>query len=144
MATNGYTVYNQCVIENDEIFSVDLYNNKTKIGVTNKKYDEMTDICNNYYDKLVELGAIVPPKTTEELIAEQNQTIIQMLNKMNAMQEELEGLKNEHQQSKPAVNSKPTKTKPRTNRKTKKLVGESHADVAEHQQPGTSLACIEK
>lgn len=144
MATNGYTVYNQCVIENDEIFSVDLYNNKTKIGVTNKKYDEITDICNGYYDKLVELGAIVPPKTTEELIAEQNQTIIQMLNKMNAMQEELEGLKNEHQQSESAVNSKSTKTKPRANRKTKKLVGESHADVAEHQQPGTSLACIEK
>lgn len=104
MANNtaaAYPIPSQYIIDNDDILSVDFYNNKQKIGVTLKKYQELEDICNTYYDKLVELGAIKKPKTAEELAAEQTEIISQLvdqnkmiLQQMQSMQIEMEALKN--------------------------------------------------
>lgn len=104
MANNtaaAYPIPSQYIIDNDDILSVDFYNNKQKIGVTLKKYQELDDICNTYYDKLVELGAIKKPKTAEELAAEQTEIISQLvdqnkmiLQQMQSMQIEMEALKN--------------------------------------------------
>lgn len=104
MANNtaaAYPIPSQYIIDNDDILSVDFYNNKQKIGVTLKKYQELEDICNTYYDKLVELGAIKKPKTAEELAAEQTKIISQLvdqnkmiLQQMQSMQIEMEALKN--------------------------------------------------
>lgn len=104
MANNtaaAYPIPSQYIIDNDDILSVDFYNNKQKIGVTLKKHQELEDICNTYYDKLVELGAIKKPKTAEELAAEQTEIISQLVdqNKMilqqiQSMQIEMEALKN--------------------------------------------------
>lgn len=99
--TTAYPIPSQYIIDNDDILSVDFYNNKQKIGVTLKKYQELEDICNTYYDKLVELGAIKKPKTAEELAAEQTKIISQLvdqnkmiLQQMQSMQIEMEALKN--------------------------------------------------
>lgn len=99
--TAAYPIPSQYIIDNDDILSVDFYNNKQKIGVTLKKYQELEDICNTYYDKLVELGAIKKPKTPEELAAEQTKIISQLvdqnkmiLQQMQSMQIEMEALKN--------------------------------------------------
>ena len=99
--TAAYPILSQYIIDNDDILSVDFYNNKQKIGVTLKKYQELEDICNTYYDKLVELGAIKKPKTPEELAAEQTNIISQLvdqnkmiLQQMHSMQIEMEALKN--------------------------------------------------
>ena len=99
--TAAYPIPSQYIIDNDDILSVDFYNNKQKIGVTLKKYQELEDICNTYYDKLVELGAIKKPKTAEELAAEQTKIISQLvdqnkmiLQQMQSMQIEMEALKN--------------------------------------------------
>lgn len=104
MANNtaaAYPIPSQYIIDNDDILSVDFYNNKQKIGVTLKKFQELEDICNTYYDKLVELGAIKKPKTAEELAAEQTEIISQLvdqnkmiLQQMQSMQIEMEALKN--------------------------------------------------
>lgn len=104
MANNtaaAYPIPSQYIIDNDDILNVDFYNNKQKIGVTLKKYQELEDICNTYYDKLVELGAIKKPKTAEELAAEQTEIISQLvdqnkmiLQQMHSMQIEMEALKN--------------------------------------------------
>lgn len=104
MANNtaaAYPIPSQYIIDNDDILSVDFYNNKQKIGVTLNKYQELEDICNTYYDKLVELGAIKKPKTAEELAAEQTEIISQLvdqnkmiLQQMQSMQIEMEALKN--------------------------------------------------
>lgn len=104
MANNtaaAYPIPSQYIIDNDDILSVDFYNNKQKIGVTLKKYQELEDICNTYYDKLVELGAIKKPKTAEELAAEQTEIISQLvdqnkmiLQQMQEMQAEMEAIKN--------------------------------------------------
>lgn len=99
--TAAYPIPSQYIIDNDDILSVDFYNNKQKIGVTLKKYQELEDICNTYYDKLVELGAIKKPKTAEELAAEQTEIISQLvdqnkviLQQMQGMQAEMEAIKN--------------------------------------------------
>ena len=104
MANNtaaAYPIPSQYIIDNDDILSVDFYNNKQKIGVTLKKFQELDYICNTYYDKLVELGAIKKPKTAEELAAEQTEIISQLvdqnkiiLQQMQSMQIEMEALKN--------------------------------------------------
>ncbi len=99
--TAAYQIPSQYIIDNDDILSVDFYNNKQKIGVTLKKFQELEGICNTYYDKLVELGAIKKPKTAEELAAEQTEIISQLvdqnkmiLQQMQSMQIEMEALKN--------------------------------------------------
>lgn len=70
---NPYSLPSQYIIENDDILNIDFYGNKNKVGVTTKKYEELSNICDKYYNKLVELGAITPPKTQEQIIQEQTQ-----------------------------------------------------------------------
>lgn len=60
------------------IYNASMRSNRTKIGIDAEREQELLnqiseqeEIIKNYYDKLIELGVIVPPKTTEELAAEQ-------------------------------------------------------------------------
>lgn len=89
-----YTSLIQCVIENGNIMQVDWAGNKQKIGVTNETYAELEKISNEYYNKLVELKVIIPPKTPEQIQAETMQIMQNMMDKMQQMQNELEVLKN--------------------------------------------------
>lgn len=82
---NPYSLPSQYIIENDDILNIDFYGNKNKVGVTTKKYEELSNICDKYYNKLVELGAITPPKTQEQIIQEQTQLMQQMINQMAQM-----------------------------------------------------------
>lgn len=91
---NPYSLPSQYIIENDDILNIDFYGNKNKVGVTTKKYEELSNICDKYYNKLVELGAITPPKTQEQIIQEQTQLMQQMINQMAQMKQEIEVLKN--------------------------------------------------
>jgi hypothetical protein len=91
---NPYSLPSQYIIENDDILNIDFYGNKNKVGVTTKKYEELSNICDKYYNKLVELGAITPPKTQEQIIQEQTQLMHEMINQMAQMKQEIEVLKN--------------------------------------------------
>lgn len=91
---NPYSLPSQYIIENDDILNIDFYGNKNKVGVTTKKYEELSNICDKYYNKLVELGAITPPKTQEQIIQEQTQLMHEMINQMAHMKQEIEVLKN--------------------------------------------------
>lgn len=85
-----------CTVEDGVIYEVNnLYGQKNRIGVTDATYNELKTISDKYYDKLVELLAIVPPKTPEEIQAETMQVMNGLLEQMKAMKLELEGLKNE-------------------------------------------------
>lgn len=59
---------------------------------------EMQGIIDNYYNKLVELGAIVPPKTPEQIAqdqaAQQSEINLKLLEAINSLQAELGELKN--------------------------------------------------
>lgn len=88
-----------CVLNGPDIIQVDLYGNKKKIGVTQIAYEELEKISNEYYNKLVELKVITPPKTPEEVQQEQTQIMADMLKEMQNMKREIEVLKNDQSTS---------------------------------------------
>ena len=65
---SGFLAY----ISGDDIYQADYYGaQKQIVGKSLKAYNELQEIANKYYDKLVELGVIPKEKTPEE-IAEEN------------------------------------------------------------------------
>lgn len=88
-----------CVLNGTDIIQVDLYGNKKKVGVTQAAYEELEKISNEYYNKLVELKVITPPKTPEEIQQEQTQIMADILKEMQRMQHEIEVLKNDQSTS---------------------------------------------
>lgn len=91
---NFYNTPRQYVIEDTKIIDVDYLGNRNQIGVTNQAYQELKEMCEKYYDKLVELKIIIPPKTSEQIQAEQLEIMQGLINQMQAMQKEIEVLKN--------------------------------------------------
>ena len=77
-----------CIVDGTNIIQVDFYGNRQRIGVTQSAYDELEKISNEYYNKLVELKVITPPKTSEEIQQEQTQLMADMLKEMQNMKEE--------------------------------------------------------
>lgn len=88
-----------CVLNGTDIIQVDLYGNKKKVGVTQAAYEELEKISTEYYNKLVELKVITPPKTSEEIQQEQTQLMADMLKEMQNMKREIEVLKNDQSTS---------------------------------------------
>lgn len=73
VAKNYFSAY----VENGFIYSYSVYGERQQVGVTNDAYtalqktaQEALDKAEKYYQRLVELGDIVPPKTSEETIAD--------------------------------------------------------------------------
>lgn len=88
-----------CIVDGTNIIQVDFYGNRQRIGVTQSAYDELEKISNEYYNKLVELKVITPPKTSEEIQQEQTQLMADMLKEMQNMKREIEVLKNDQSTS---------------------------------------------
>ena len=87
-AIAGYSGGNcmMCVIDNGDIFQTDYFGNRQQlIGKTAAAYAELEGTTQQYYDKLVELGVITPPKTQEQLMSE-------MQSAMSNMAEIIKGL----------------------------------------------------
>lgn len=91
------------------IFQVSAGRPNRKVGIDNEKeqdyvkqINEQQDIIENYYNKLVELGEIVPEKTPEE---QQNQFMSEVLKTMKSMQEEIKEMKNNGNDRNGSVNS---------------------------------------
>jgi hypothetical protein len=81
--------------DGENIYSINGFaNTRQIIGVMQSKYDELAKICQGYYDKLVELKVIIPPKTPEELQAEQNARMADMLELIKELKTEVEVLRN--------------------------------------------------
>ena len=87
-AIAGYSGGNcmMCVIDNGDIFQTDYFGNRQQlIGKTSSAYAELEATTQEYYDKLIELGVITPPKTQEQLMSE-------MQSAMSDMAEIIKGL----------------------------------------------------
>ena len=67
---------------------------KMVVGVTQQTFDELKEMTDKYYNKLVELGVIVPPKTPEQIQQEQQQAMQDMLSVIRDLKAEVEELKN--------------------------------------------------
>ena len=77
-AFSGYSASNMlaCVVDGTDIYQTDYAGNRQLIGRTMQAYNELEQTTTEYYGKLVELGVIVPPKSTEELMAEMQESMM--------------------------------------------------------------------
>ena len=81
-AIAGYTGSSclMCAIDGADIWQVDYFGNRQQlIGKTSAAYTELEGTTQQYYDKLVELGIITPPKTQEELMGEMQSALCGLL-----------------------------------------------------------------
>lgn len=77
----GYSadnIFTAIINENGDIFEASTGRQRQKVGVDSQREQElltqmteMQSVIDNYYDKLIELGAIVPPKTPDQIASEQ-------------------------------------------------------------------------
>ena len=79
-AFSGYSASNMlaCVVDGTDIYQTDYAGNRQLIGKTLSAYSELEQTTTEYYNKLVELGVIVPPKSQEELMAEMQKSMLEM------------------------------------------------------------------
>lgn len=93
---SGYTASNvmACVTDGTDIYQTDYAGNRQPIGKTIAAYTELEQTTAQYYDKLVELGVIVPPKSQEELMGEMQKTMAEMTGIIAALSAEVKELKN--------------------------------------------------
>lgn len=68
-----------CVVDNGDIWQTDYLGNRQQLlGKTVDSYKELEGTTQQYYDKLVELGIIVPPKSQEEIMADMQRSMADM------------------------------------------------------------------
>ena len=95
-AIAGYSGGNcmMCVIDNVDIFQTDYFGNRQQlIGKTAAAYEELESTTQQYYDKLVELGVITPPKTQEQLMGEMQSAMIDMAEVIKNLTDQVKELK---------------------------------------------------
>ena len=92
---SGYTASNvmACVTDGTDIYQTDYAGNRQLIGKTVAAYTELEQTTAQYYDKLVELGVIVPPKSQEELMAEMQRAMLEMSGIISSLSGEIRELK---------------------------------------------------
>lgn len=95
-AFSGFSASNimTCVIDGQDIYQADYMGNRQQIGKTMSAYNELEQTTTEYYNKLVELGVIVPPKSQEELMAEMQKSMLKMSGIIAGLSNELKELKN--------------------------------------------------
>lgn len=79
--------------------------NRAQVGVSLQAYNELKGICQQYYDKLVEVGIIQKEKTPAEIQAEQTQMMANMLAVVKDLKAEVEALKNERRNNREVAES---------------------------------------
>lgn len=80
-----------CVIDGTDIVQVDYFGGRKPIGKTAQAYADLEETTKQYYDKLVELGVIVPPKSQEEMMAEMQRSMAEMASVIAGLKSEIEG-----------------------------------------------------
>ena len=81
-AIQGYSGTNMimCFVDGENIVQQDYIGNRQIVGKTAAAYAELEQTAEEYYNKLVELGVIVPPKTPEDTMAEMQKNMDQLTN----------------------------------------------------------------
>lgn len=94
-AFSGFSASNicTCVIDGTDIYQTDYMGNRQQIGKTMSAYNDLEQTTSQYYDKLVELGVIIPPKSQEELMGEMQKTMADMTGIIAALSAEVKELK---------------------------------------------------
>lgn len=130
---SGFSATNMmaCVVDGTDIYQTDYAGNRKIIGKTLSAYNELEQTTTEYYNKLVELGIIVPPKSQEELMAEMQKSMMQMSDIIAGLSNELKELKN-REPGKCACNSGEDVPRRESKRSGAKGAG---SDSGDNQQP---------
>lgn len=92
---SGFSASNMfaCIVDGADIYQADYTGSRQLIGKTLSAYNELEQTTTEYYNKLVELGVIVPPKSQEELMGEMQKTMADMTGIIAALSAEVKELK---------------------------------------------------
>lgn len=92
---SGFSTSNMltCIVDGADIYQTDYTGNRKLIGKTQAAYSELEVTTKQYYDKLVELGVIVPQKTPEEMMADMQKSMLDMSGIIAALSGEIKELK---------------------------------------------------
>ena len=83
-----------CLVDSGDIWQTDYFGNKQQlIGKTCAAYAELEGTTQQYYDKLVELGIITPPKTQEQLMSEMQTAMSDMFNIIKGLTAQIKEMK---------------------------------------------------
>lgn len=95
-AIQGYTQSGNmiCFTNGDDIVQTDCFGTQKTIGKTIQAYTELESTTKEYYDKLVELGVIIPQKTQEEMISQMQKSMQDMCELVSSLKKEIEEVKN--------------------------------------------------
>lgn len=94
---SGYSFSNMipCIMDGDDIYQTDATGNRQLVGKSLSAYQELDEISQQYYDKLVELGEIIPEKTPQEMMAEMQGKMMEMQGTMLEVSKIISSLSNE-------------------------------------------------
>jgi hypothetical protein len=94
-AFTGFSASNtvMCLVDGEDIYQVDYVGGKRLVGKTTAAYSDLQVTTQQYYDKLVELGVIVPQKAPEVLMAEMQGAMLEMSKIISGLSAELKELK---------------------------------------------------
>lgn len=105
MSYDAQNIFTAMIDESGTIWEAGAGRKRQAVGIDAQKEQdyqaqiaEMQGVIDNYYNKLVELGAITPPKTPEQIAQEQaaQQSLIneKLLEAISGLQSELNSMKN--------------------------------------------------
>lgn len=94
-AFQGFSATNMmtCYIDGDNIIQTDCFGNRRVIGKSVESYNELEATTTEYYNKLVELGVIVPAKTQEDMMREMQKNMNDMASVLAALTAEMKEMK---------------------------------------------------
>ena len=94
-AIQGYSTVNQVVsqIIGEDIYQTDFMGQRKLIGKTISAFNELEETTTQYYDKLVDLGVIIPPKSQEQMISDLQGTIKDMAGLIADLKKEIGEMK---------------------------------------------------
>lgn len=104
----GFSTTNMltCYIDGENIIQTDYMGNRRVLGKTTAAYNELEATATEYYNKLVELGIIVPEKTQEEMFREMQKNMNDMARVIASLTEELKEMKKNGSECDPVKNNR--------------------------------------
>lgn len=103
-AFQGFTASGtlMCIIDGENIMQVDYLGNRKVVGKTVEAYSELEATTTEYYNKLVEIGVIVPAKTPEDMMREMQKNMNDMASVLAALTAEMMEMKKNGYERNPA------------------------------------------
>ena len=103
ITTENKTIYSNingqfvALVDNGYIYQLNSFTGqRMQIGVLKQTFDELQEITDGYYKKLVEAGIIQEPKSNEQIIAEQQAMMAEMMKAITKLTKKVEELEDGH------------------------------------------------